>query len=209
MSLQELIKNRYSEDLTESDDIEELDLSGIATLPHLLPVDKEYMERFEGISSLCMSQMGLNSLENWPKLNSVYLLNLNRNKLRSGLLAIVKNMPHVAELELEYNQFASIDELKELEELPNLVLLTLQGNPITMRPNYREELFNLLPNLKTIDNYDREGRDCLQDLIEKEGDEGEMDERMAKLADEVSGEDGRDENCAVHEISLHLSVSCS
>eukprot|EP00826_Nyctotherus_ovalis_P055035 TRINITY_DN727_c0_g1_i9.p1 TRINITY_DN727_c0_g1~~TRINITY_DN727_c0_g1_i9.p1 ORF type:complete len:168 (-),score=43.70 TRINITY_DN727_c0_g1_i9:210-713(-) len=167
------------------------------------------MEGFEGISSLCMSHVGLNSLDNWPKLNSVYLLNLNRNKLRSGLWTIVKNMPHIAELELEYNQFASIDEFKELKELPNLVFLTLQGNPITTRPNYREELFNLLPNLKTIDNYDREGRDSLQELIEKEGDEGEMDERMTKLVDEVSSEDGRDETRTFDEIALDEPVSCS
>jgi len=189
MSIQELVKIRYSEDLVESKDIEELDLNEIGFLPFLQPSDKEYMEKFKGISSLCLSKIGLSSLENLPKLDSVYILNLNKNKLKDGLKIIVRNMPYIEELELEYNCFEDIKEFEVLRELPNLTSITLEGNPIISFSNYRDELFRFIPQLKLIDNYDKDENNYLEDLIEREGDKESMNENMENLEDEIYDED--------------------
>eukprot|EP00826_Nyctotherus_ovalis_P005345 TRINITY_DN11205_c0_g2_i6.p1 TRINITY_DN11205_c0_g2~~TRINITY_DN11205_c0_g2_i6.p1 ORF type:complete len:210 (-),score=39.13 TRINITY_DN11205_c0_g2_i6:185-814(-) len=199
MSLQALIKKQYVAFLNNPDDFGELDLDNIGTIPSLQPSDRDYLEKFEGISSLCMSRIGLRSLENWPKLNGVYLLNLSTNRLSTGLGEVARSMPHIAELELEYNNFADISELAELRNLPLLVSVTLQGNPVAALPNYRQALFSLLPNLRTIDDYDRDGNDCFQTLIEHEGDEM-MDESVAKLESEIYGESADEEMCTLEEI---------
>lgn len=207
MSLQDLLKKQLVNFSTNSnDDLEELDLSNIKPVDCLTPSDKECIEKFEGISSFCMNQAGLRSLENWPKLNSVYLLNLSGNKLRTGLKEIANNMPHIAELELEYNRFEDISEFQALQSLSNLISITLQGNPIAKLPNYRQELFNLLPNVKMIDNYDRNEHDYMQDLIDNEGDDIRMDGEMMKMADEMHKEDIRNESHVL--MNIDDTISC-
>lgn len=200
MSLQELIKKQYVAHLANFDDLEELDLDSIGTIPSLQPSDRDYLEKFEGISSLCMSQIGLRSLENWPKLNGVYLLNLSGNKLSTGLGEIARSMPHVAELELEHNAFADIRELAALRNLPHLVSLSLRGNPVAAFPCYRQVLFGLVPSLRTIDDYDRDGNDCLQNLIDHEGGDEMMDESVAKLESEMYGESTDEETYTLEEM---------
>lgn len=161
---------RFGEDLTLAKDIEELDLMDITKTSTLTKSDKEYLEQYKGIASLCLSKLGLQSLKNFPKLESVFLLNLNMNKLETGLKEIADNMPHLSELELEYNKFKNIDEFEHLKNLTELTSITLHGNPITKMPNYREQIFELLPSLVTIDDYCRDGEDHLLQLIQKTDD---------------------------------------
>jgi len=200
MRLGDFLKKKLFTFSTNPDDLEELDLSNIGSINFLRPCDKEYIEKFEGISSFCMNQVNLESLVNWPKLNSVYLLNLNGNKLKTGLKELVDNMPHISELELEYNRFEDISEFHVLKGLTNLVSITLQGNPITKLPNYRQELFNLLPHVKMIDNYDSNEHDYMQDLIDRETDDIRINENMIKVADEVYREDLRNKYCVLADM---------
>jgi len=167
MFLKDLVMERFGEDLALSSDIEELDLTDITKTPMLTQSDKEYLEKYKGIASLCLSKLGLKSLKNFPKLESIFLLNLNINKLEIGLKEIADSMPHLSELELEYNKFKNISEFEHLKSLVELTSITLHGNPITKIPNYREQIFNILPNLVTIDDYCRDGRDHLLHLIQK------------------------------------------
>lgn len=176
MSLKNLLIEHYGEDLSTSDDIEELDLTNIGSISNLTELDKEYLEKFEGLSSLCMAKLGLESLNNFPKLNSVFLLNLNMNKLKTGLKDIVKFMPNISELELEYNKFKDISELECLRELKELTSITLHGNPIAKIPNYREAIFKLLPNVMTVDEYCKDGKDNILELIQNADDKDNFDD---------------------------------
>jgi len=200
MRLGDHLEKEFTKFSSNPDDLEELDLSNIGHINSLRRCDKEFIEKFEGISSLCMIQVNLKSLKNWPKLNSVYLLNLNGNKLKTGLKEVVDNMPHISELELEYNRFEDINEFHVLKGLTNLVSITLQGNPITKLPSYRQELFNLLPHVKMIDNYDSNEHDYMQDLIDRESDDIRINENMMKVADEVYREDLRNECCVLADM---------
>lgn len=181
MNLKNLLIEHYGEDLSRSKDIEELDITNIGSIPNLTELDKEYLEKFEGLSSLCMAKLGLESFKNFPKLNSVFLLNLNMNKLKTGLEDIVKNMPNISELELEYNKFKDISELEALKELKGLTSITLYGNPIAKIPNYREAIFKLLPNVMTIDEYSRDGKDHILDLIQNGDNSDKFDDDLTRI----------------------------
>ena len=60
----------------------------------------------------------------------------------------------IEELYLRQNAISSLTQLRPLKELPNLTLLTLQGNPIVDRIHYMDEVANFLPQLKSLDGCD-------------------------------------------------------
>ena len=72
MSLQDLVKKKYGEDLLSSvKDVEELILDSIGKLEQLSIQDKEYLEKFNRTRTISMQNIGLKSLINWPKMYSV------------------------------------------------------------------------------------------------------------------------------------------
>ena len=74
-----------------------------------------------------------------------------------------------------YFQFCFQADLKELK---NLDLFNCE---VTGADNYREETFNLLPDLTYLDGFDREDEEA------EEGDDDEDD-------DDIDGEDGEDDD---------------
>ena len=71
MTLEAKLKAKYKEDLDSVDDVEELILDELATIKQISKSDKEYLERFIGLSTLSMNYLGLTSLVNFPSIPSV------------------------------------------------------------------------------------------------------------------------------------------
>ena len=94
-----------------------------------------------------------------------------------------------------------IDNLDNLKCLANYNIkkINLEGNPLTSDlPNYREELFKLIPSLTSIDGIDKEGNKVESTLYgddeeeEEEDDDGNYEE--AEEEGEFSEEDEEGED---------------
>lgn len=68
MSLEAKLKENFSDDLKDVEDVEELDLDAQVKMEKLSVEDKKFLERFQGLTFLSMNSIGLVSLENFPNL---------------------------------------------------------------------------------------------------------------------------------------------
>jgi len=72
MSLEAKLKEQHGDELQTVDDIEELALDGLVeNLTKISESDKAYLERFSSLIMLSMSNLGLTTLENLPKITTV------------------------------------------------------------------------------------------------------------------------------------------
>ena len=74
MSLEAKLKEQHGAELDRVDDIEELALDGLTTVTKISDSDKKYIERFSNLLLLSMSNLGLTSVENLPKIPSVHVI---------------------------------------------------------------------------------------------------------------------------------------
>ncbi|VDI72391.1 Hypothetical predicted protein [Mytilus galloprovincialis] len=96
------------------------------------------------------------------------VLNINNNYIAS--FKYLPSIPRVKLLTMEDND---VDNFKGLGNLKSLEDLYLRGNPITFLINYRQRVFQILPQLKRLDGIPR-----LQSDLEFDPEYGDMDESM-------------------------------
>jgi hypothetical protein len=71
MSLEAKLKAKYNDQLDIVDDVEELILDELITVPYISLSDKSYLERFCGLETLSMNYLGIVSLKNMPVISTV------------------------------------------------------------------------------------------------------------------------------------------
>ena len=109
------------------------------------------------------------------------------------LKILVKKCPNIYKLKLERNNIESIDKLKGLKEL-KLKKLYLKGNPLTSNnKNYKEEIYNLLETLESIDGTTKNGEEYETTYYGEEGDEITLEEEDDEKNDD-NDYDGDDDN---------------
>jgi len=86
-------------------------------------------------------------------LSSVYLPRCTHLYLQRNFLSTFKKLPRAPLLEHLSLQQNNIEKLEGLEVLrkTRLKSLVLKGNPAELDPNYRQRVFQLLPNLEELD----------------------------------------------------------
>ncbi|KAM8940215.1 leucine-rich repeat-containing protein 56 [Pelodytes ibericus] len=109
---------------------------------------------------LWMSRCGLTDLDGISSLCSLKELYLAYNDVSD--LSQVSMLEHLEILDLEGNNLEHISELQYLALCMNLTTLTLEGNPICVRPsseatessdyNYRSVVRNIIPHLHILDD---------------------------------------------------------
>ena len=87
------------------------------------------------------------------KMPNIEVLSLSSNQISS--LSPFTNCLNVREIYLRNNDIDSFKELDHLKHLLNLKVLWLEGNPICNDINYREKVFNILPQVIFLDNKKR------------------------------------------------------
>ncbi|XP_022085169.1 acidic leucine-rich nuclear phosphoprotein 32 family member A-like isoform X3 [Acanthaster planci] len=137
-------------------------------------------ERFDSLEVLSLINTGLTTLKNFPALPNLRKLELSENRISSGL-GVLANCPKLTHLTLSNNKIKDLEALEPLKKLENLQAIDLYHCDVTNIENYREKVFELLPQLKYLDGLDR---------YDKEENDSEEDE----LDDDVSGEDSGSEN---------------
>ena len=89
-------------------------------------------------------------LSSMPKLEYLCLSN---NQISS--LSALSNCFYLREIILRDNKISSFEELNNLKHLFNLRVLWLEGNPICEDNFYRKKVFNILPQVISLDNKNR------------------------------------------------------
>eukprot|EP00013_Stygamoeba_regulata_P023841 CAMPEP_0177650268 /NCGR_PEP_ID=MMETSP0447-20121125/11848_1 /TAXON_ID=0 /ORGANISM="Stygamoeba regulata, Strain BSH-02190019" /LENGTH=476 /DNA_ID=CAMNT_0019153119 /DNA_START=125 /DNA_END=1555 /DNA_ORIENTATION=+ len=139
---------------------------------------------------LSLNGVGLRSLDGFPVLPQLTRLELSDNRLQDGLVALGSARLHALQvLDLSGNQLRRVADLTPLMKLPRLNTLDLGNCPVTQEPNYRRRLFDMLPRLRVLDGYDRDGQS-----EESEEDDEEDDEGGANNGSGGGGGDDDDEN---------------
>ena len=171
--------------------------------------EKELLEKYTSLIHLTMNNVGLTTLDNFPKLNSlkivrkkqiltliitIFQLELNHNKLNGDDIEIlVKQCPKLYKLKIEDNNIDSIDKLKCLAQLKELKKINVKGNPfMTKNPKYNNELFDMIITLESVDSQDKKGNE-VESSIYEEGEEEEDDEEFIE-DDEYDDEEGEEYN---------------
>lgn len=88
----------------------------------------------------------LKFLQNCEQLREIYISN---NKIKH--LINLSKKENLQILDLSFNQIENFETIAMLCMNQNLKSLNLKANPISIRKNYKENIFSLLFSLKTLD----------------------------------------------------------
>ena len=93
-------------------------------------------------------------------------------------------------LKIGSNKITSLDQISQLQGIKNLLKLDLSGNKVADRMDFEGKVFDLLPTLQVINDYDRDGEyvddefDHSEDFDLEEGeveyDESDYEERTPR-----------------------------
>ncbi|XP_059615586.1 acidic leucine-rich nuclear phosphoprotein 32 family member A isoform X2 [Phlebotomus argentipes] len=124
-------------------------------------------EEFVNLKQLSLINVGLTSLKGFPKLPNLKKLELSDNRISNGL-NYLEVSPNITHLNLSGNRLNDLDALKPLENFKHLEVLDLFNNEVTVKENYREKTFQMLPSLKYLDGFDSKDMEAPSDADDDE-----------------------------------------
>ena len=141
---------------------------------------------------MTMKGCGLEKIDHFPRLEKLSILELSDNSLKGESLKVVaERCPALYKLKIEDNKIEKVEDLEALKEIKSLEKLSVSQNPLSSAENYRDKIFHLLPNLKSIDGLDREGND-VESTIYEGGDEEDEEYESEKDEEEYKEEEDED-----------------
>lgn len=149
-------------------------------------------DSFKALEVLSLINVGLVSLKSFPKLPALRKLELSDNRIHNALSNLTGS-PKLTHLNLSGNRIKDFEELQPLKELENLEVLDLFNNEVTMTPNYRDKIFELIPSLKYLDGFDKDDAEAPSDEEDEANGATEDDEDDPDL-DDSSDYDEEDED---------------
>ncbi|CAL0314442.1 unnamed protein product [Lupinus luteus] len=145
-----------------------------------------FLERFQNLEHFSIANIGVSSLEQFPRLRNLQKLILSDNRIAGGLEFLVQAGLHsLRDLDLSNNRIQFIEDLAPLAQL-KLVSLDLYECPVTRVKDYRSRVFGLINSLKYLDKMDVEENERPESDDE---DEEEEDEEDDPGSGEIDGED--------------------
>ncbi|KAM4708540.1 acidic leucine-rich nuclear phosphoprotein 32 family member D-like isoform 1-T1 [Discoglossus pictus] len=156
---------------------------------------------FENLEFLSMININLVSVSNLPKLAKLKKLELSDNRISGGLEVLAERTPNLTHLNLSGNKIKDMNTLEPLKKLPHLMSLDLFNCEVTMLNNYRESVFELLPQLTFLDGFDADDQEAPDsdpegdgEDLEENGEEGEEDDEEDEEELDEEDEDELDED---------------
>jgi len=148
------------------------------------------LEKFSNLKSLTLNGCGLTTLDGFPTLPELRRLELSDNNISEGLEALQDAaLFQLKSLSLAGNKFATLEDLDPLSSLPNLRDLDLFNCPVTDVENYRQGLFDIMPNLKYLDGFDVDDNEKEEDDEDEDEDDIDDDNDDDLLDSEGAGEE--------------------
>ncbi|KAH7566429.1 hypothetical protein JRO89_XS08G0158500 [Xanthoceras sorbifolium] len=145
------------------------------------------LERFENLQHLSIANIGVSSLEQFPRLKNLQRLILTDNRIAGGLEFLVEaGLDSLRDLDLSNNRIQYIEDLAPLAQL-RLTSLDLYKCPVTRVKDYRSRVFGLIKSLKYLDKTDAEDNERPESDDEEDDDEEDEDDDPG--SGEVDGED--------------------
>jgi len=170
------------------EDITELNLDNCRAIHQICGLTDDYLN----LRVLSLINVGLTSLKGLPKLPALKKLELSDNRISAGLEQL-ENTPNLTHLSLSGNKIKDIESLKPLIYLTNLKSLDLFNCSVTTLADYRNKVFQLIPQLKFLDGLDskeneyEENDSSDEEEVEDEENEdldGMIDDEEAGILDE-------------------------
>ncbi|MEW5304172.1 MAG: hypothetical protein WDW38_003539 [Sanguina aurantia] len=124
----------------------ELDLRGnkIGAIENLGATENQF-------DSIDLSDNAVVKLEGFPKLPRLQQLLLHNNRLSRVGKNLHESVPNLQILVLTNNRLTNLQDLDNLASLPKLAMLSLLGNPVVTKPNYRLYIISKLKQLRILD----------------------------------------------------------
>ncbi|XWS29310.1 hypothetical protein CRYUN_Cryun24cG0018000 [Craigia yunnanensis] len=143
------------------------------------------LEKLENLLHLSIANIGVSSLEQFPRLRNLQKLILSDNRIAGGLEFLVEaGLDSLRDLDLSNNRIQYIEDLAPLAQL-KLVSLDLYECPVTRVKDYRSRVFGLIKSLKYLDKMDAEENE----RPESDDEEEEEDDEDDPGSGEIDGED--------------------
>ena len=176
----------------ETKEIEELILDDLfKDYDELTEEHKIALEQYSNLIHLSINGLGLKSLKNFPCIPNLYILQVKNNKLSGeDFDEILKLYPGLYKLKVSNNLIKSINVFAPLEK-SKIKKIEIEDNPVNKNDKYREELFNIMPNLISINREKRDG-EVLESTIYNEGSENSDEDDYD--GEEEEYEEKEDEN---------------
>ncbi|GIL52760.1 hypothetical protein Vafri_8549 [Volvox africanus] len=124
----------------------EIDLRGnkIAAIENLGATQNQF-------DSIDLSDNAIVRLDGFPKLLRLKQLLMNNNRVARIARGLEEFIPNLDTLILTNNRINNLQDIDPLATLPKLEHLSLHGNPVMTKPNYRLYVISKLPRLKVLD----------------------------------------------------------
>lgn len=145
------------EEQIETSDGEEILLENLA-IPKITEDIKKKLESVKTLLSLGFNGCQLAHLDNFPHIPSLVRLEMMGNAIKGSELSHIKHLNSLESLSLSENPIEHFDDLKPLMTFKQLLQLDLSSTPLSKLPNYRTKIFEMFPNLKILDNEDKDGK---------------------------------------------------
>ncbi|UVC54066.1 hypothetical protein MACJ_003394 [Theileria orientalis] len=162
--------------------VKELILDG-SSIKTISMEEGEKLEKFRNLSKLSLNGTGLTSLTNFPEMPNLKVLELTDNYISDPIVftMIPKLFPNLKILQMGGNHLKNPKDVESLNTMPDLVVLGLAMNPMANEKNYRDIVFECLPNLEVLDQVDSNGAEYNYSSDEAlDDDEEEEDEDVLK-----------------------------
>ncbi|CAL9750488.1 unnamed protein product [Musa acuminata subsp. burmannicoides] len=151
----------------------------------------EILERYQSLEHLSIANVGVSSLEKFPRLRNLQRLILSDNRIAGGLEFLVEaGLDSLRDLDLSNNRIQFLEDLAPLAHL-RLVSLDLYECPVTRTKDYRSRVFGMIRTLKYLDKMDADENERPEsdEEEEEEEDDDEEDEEEDPGSGEVDGDD--------------------
>uniref|UniRef100_W5LMQ6 Acidic leucine-rich nuclear phosphoprotein 32 family member n=1 Tax=Astyanax mexicanus TaxID=7994 RepID=W5LMQ6_ASTMX len=133
-------------------------------------------DEFKELEFLSMVNVGLTSLAMLPSLPKLRKLELSDNNISGSLETLSEKCPNLTYLNLSGNKIKELSTVEALQNLKNLKSLDLFNCEITTLEEYRESIFELLPQITYLDGFDAEDNEApdseADDDDDEDGEEG-------------------------------------
>ncbi|XP_057684012.1 acidic leucine-rich nuclear phosphoprotein 32 family member E isoform X3 [Corythoichthys intestinalis] len=159
-------------------------------------------DKFVELEVLSMINVGLNSLAKLPSLPKLRKLELSENYLSGSFETLSEKCPNLIYLNLSSNKIKELSNVEALQNLKSLQSLDLLNCEITSLEDYRDSVFELLPQVTYLDGFDQEENEAPDSEADDEDEDGEdgagptadYDDEDDEDDDEDGEEGGEDED---------------
>uniref|UniRef100_UPI003AACB9A3 putative acidic leucine-rich nuclear phosphoprotein 32 family member C isoform X5 n=1 Tax=Centroberyx gerrardi TaxID=166262 RepID=UPI003AACB9A3 len=124
---------------------------------------------FKELEFLSMVNVGLSSLAKLPSLPKLRKLELSDNNISGALETLSEKCPNLTYLNLSGNKIKELSNVEALQNLKSLRSLDLFNCEITTLEEYRESVFELLPQVTYLDGFDQEDNEAPDSEADDEG----------------------------------------